>query len=253
MTIARTAAVLLGLTPGALSGCGGVGRVPPISPPDRFPVVSTAEATREVPPDETVAQILLRDGRTKNGALYSHSAASLADEAICLLLGFELPFDAWGDLTSSPKELELVAIPPDGLLASAVLSRLQQAAGDPPRVRLLGTPRDASGGRNAWIITPRWQDGRMIPDPAALLSEWRKRGGSPPEFLMLDLLEVDVDGSPWPADEVIVASSAQAAAFASEFALKAHAMGRVPDAESLALKYALDLERLDWRRQTLVK
>ncbi|RMF76791.1 MAG: hypothetical protein D6738_00580, partial [Acidobacteria bacterium] len=146
------------------------------------------------------------------------------DLALTAFFGEEFPLDAWSRLGAAAGTTAPADAPPSPLMRIA-RERLDQAG-------------HGGSGRVVAVWRPSLAGGRLVPDPPA--------GDAGP--LLVDLLEPELDGAPWPAGILLVASDARAARLVARFTLEARTTGRPPDLAALAREEGLDPDRVDWMR-----
>ena len=214
-------------------GCAS--RSGPVSAPAR-----ESGALEEGRWDRTV-QLMHRAARGASGKLFDSAVERAADEAVRNVLGEAYPFDAWGRIASAAGDVLVVAHPRRGPLAEAVVRRLGLVVGDSQPVLLRETSGEELGELGARVLVwrPEWVDGAPVPELP---------DGIGTSVVLVDLFAPRVGDEVWRADALVAAPGPAEARVATRYLLGARALGRLPDAASLAATEGLALTDEGWRR-----
>jgi len=195
-------------------------------------------------------QVVHRAARSASGALTPAAAAGLADGAALAAFPEQLPLDAWAAIARGRGPIVLIAEPPGGAIAEAVVDRLRAAAAG-RLVVVCDSPADieAKELREAavvLVVSPAWTDGAVAPDPQRVAAEIAQRGGARPRLVVADLTTVQIGQETWPADQIVAGTDPARVGLVTEFVLAARAARALPDAAAIAKRRGLPEEAAHW-------
>lgn len=201
-------------------------------------------------PGAAPLQVVHRAARSPSGALMPAAAAALADAAALAAFPEQLPLDAWAAVARSRGPIVLIAAPPEGEIARAILDRLRAAT-----ARRAIVVHDSPAGMDAkslrhaavvLVVAPAWKDGVVAPDPQQVAAEVVRLGGARPRLIVADLTSVRVGQETWLADLVVAGTDPARVGLVTEFLLAARAARALPDAGAIARRRGLPEAAADW-------